>query len=109
MPMYLVTSGSFFEHVIAWLAPVVRLLYGIEPPPPVQTSFEQAIAEALMLRKYLCFVAVLLLAYVMYEISCMITYLLDDVLTRAREHLNEIWIQYGPSFMIVCPNVAVAT
>ena len=59
MPMYLVPSGSFFEHVIAWLAPVVYFLYDIEPPPPVRTPLEQAWAFLFPDLIYFVFVCVI--------------------------------------------------
>ena len=106
MPVYLLPSGSFFEHVIAWLAPVVRFLYGIEPPPPVRTPLEQAWADLfpeLMRWLYVCVVW-----RVAWAIGWNLFPVVSNMLTRAREHLNQMWIEYGPSFIIVCPNVASA-
>jgi hypothetical protein len=106
MPVYLLPSGSFFEHVIAWLAPFVRFLYGIEPPPPVRTPLEQAWADLfpeLIRWFYVC--VVLRVAWVT---GWNLFPVVSNMLTRAREHLNQMWIEYGPSFIIVCPNVAAA-
>ena len=113
MPVYLLPSGSFSEYVIAWLVPFVRFLYGIEPPPPVRTPLEQAWVDQhaqwmvlfpeLMRWLYVCVVW-----RVAWAIGWNLFPVVSNMLTRAREHVNQMWIRYGPSFIIVCPNVAAA-
>ena len=104
--MYLVPGGSFFEHVVAWLAPVVCFVYGIEPPPPVRTPLEQAWALLFLDLNRLLYVCVVVRAA--WAVGWNLYPVVSNMRTRAREHLNQMWIQYGPSFITVCPNVAGA-
>jgi hypothetical protein len=106
MPVYLLPSGSFFEHVIAWLAPFVRFLYGIEPPPPVRTPLEPAWADLFAELMRLLYVCVVVRAA--WAMGWNLFPVVSNMLTRAREHVNQMWIRYGPSFIIVCPGVAAA-
>jgi hypothetical protein len=101
-------SGSSLEQVIFWLAPVVRFWFGITPPPPVLTPWEQIEAHTLVVWQRLSHLTIpqmmdrlflaLLLLYCLYTVVTRVLYVIwvvvGYVLTRIRA-----W----PEFMIVCP------
>jgi len=47
MPVYLLPTGSFFEHAIFWATPVVRLFWRLEPEWPVPTPWNRGVARVL--------------------------------------------------------------
>ena len=47
MPVYLLPTGSFFEHAIYWATPVVRLFWRLEPEWPVPTPWDRGVARVL--------------------------------------------------------------